>query len=819
MLPLVGRRRELSALVHAAGDAAAGRPRVVLIEGEAGAGKTRLVREWATSSPVHDVLAATVACVDLSDGALPFAPFAGLLRRLARELGHGVIRDLATGAPAELLALLPTACWPVEGARRTDPATSARLVEQLLDLLDQVSMLRPLALCVDDLQWADEASLDAIQHLARSLSNERIVLVLTYRVEALPELTRLRNKLLSGADAQLITLRPFTPAEVAEHVAALLPGPTPPVDVARLHERTAGNPYFVEELVRADGWQTGPAPATLRSLLSERVAAAGAAAAQLLRLLAVASRPCSYPELVATGLFDPQNLDVAIREACDQHLAVDEDGDWRVFRLRHPVLGEILAAECPPTQRRVLHAALARGLAGGTAAELARHWDGAGAVEPALTARVRAATEAAQVAGHAQAWRHWQRALQLWTQTSQGPSLTSLNEVTLRYRAAEAARWCGAPAQAVELLREALNSPLLTCTMGDIDQQAAVLDLLGRCLREAGDGRAATAVAEQCAELLVDAPDAPLTARVLAGLAAAHLVRSHYREAVETARKAIQVGESTGALAETGHAANTLGVGLVMIGDTTAGLAALERAGHIADEHGSLEDRLRAANNLSYAHMNSGRYRAAASAALAGYALAQRHGVAATGGALLATNAATALVWLGEWTEADELARDALGSTTGDPEDNADPIGAGLAAALHLARAEAAVATGDHSAADQHLALAEHAAAELDEPQLFGHLASCRAELALWRGDPVTAMQIVQHGLEALDEAEDYQLALRVAVVGLRAAADDAETTTMRQNGDDQVDQVDQPTSGTRSSPGWPRRSRTRRHFLKRTLT
>jgi DNA-binding CsgD family transcriptional regulator len=618
---------------------------------------------------------------------------------------------------------------------------------------------------------------DAIRYLVRAANSERIALVLTYRSEELPALNPLRNELLRATASELVVLPPFTRDEVAEHVAALTGEPASAADIQHLHARTAGNPYFVEELVRVGVWRDGPAPDTLRGLLAERVGAAEPATQRLLRLLAVAGRPCAYREMVGSDLLGPAELDQAIQDACGRHLMVDEDGDWQRFRLRHPVVGEVLSAGCPPNERQALHRAFARGLTtvdGSSAAELAWHWDAAGEVAPALVARVRAAAEAGEVAGHAQAWRHWQRALALWAAVADGPTLTGLDEGQLRYRAATSARWAGAPAEAVRLLEVALSE--LDGRSGTAgERRAALLDLLARCLREAGDGRAATAVAERAAEALRGAPDSPLVARALANLAAAHLVRSRYREAVETAREAIRAGEATGALAEVGHAANTLGVGLVMSGATAAGLAALERAGRIAADAGCLEDRLRAANNLSYAYLNSGRYRAAADTALDGHRLAQRHGVAATGGALLLTNAATALVWLGAWAEADKLARDGLAPAP----DGLGPS-AGLAAALYLARAEAAVGAGEQVVAEQLLSDAEQAAAGLDEPQVMGHLAACRAELALWRRDPAGSMAAVRAGLAALSEAEDYQLMLRLAALGLRAAADQAEVAFRR---------------------------------------
>jgi DNA-binding CsgD family transcriptional regulator len=247
-------------------------------------------------------------------------------------------------------------------------------------------------------------------------------------------------------------------------------------------------------------------------------------------------------------------------------------------------------------------------------------------------------------------------------------------------------------------------------------------------------------------------------------------VQSQYREAVVAARNAIALAEAVDVPAEAGHAYNTLGVGLVMAGETAPGLAALKHAHSIADTLGGIEDRLRARNNLSYAYMNRGRYRDALSTALAGFALARRHGLAATAGALLLTNAATALVWLGEWVEADQLAQEELDQD----------VPAGLAAALHLTRAEVAVATGDQPGADQHLQRARTLADDLDEPQLSGHLAACHAESLLWQGNSAPVAAVVADGLAQVGVGEDDQLALRLCALGLRGAADRAELARLR---------------------------------------
>lgn len=769
----MGRAEQLAQLEAALADAAAGTARVLALAGEAGIGKSRLAAEWAARARAGGAASAVAVCVDLRDGQLPYGPIAHLLRGLAPQLGADVMRELTAHAPAELVPLLPAAYRRAD--RAEGPAEQGRLFERLAELLDAASAVRPLALCVDDLHWADGGTLDFVRYLARSLGTERIAVVLTYRPEHLcldAELEATVLDLHRSADG-LLTLPPFTVAQVHRRLAELH-GADPADGLAeRLHEQTGGNPYFIEELAAAGTAGTGATPPTLRGLLTERLRTVGADTLLLLRLMAVAGRPCRSTELAAAELLPASRLDAALGEALARQVIVRTDEAWSTVAFRHPLVREATAAEIGPDQRRRLHAGWAGALercGEPDAAARARHWDAAGAAGPALSAQVAAAEEAAVMAGFAQAWQHWRRSLDLWPQVPDAAARTGLDEAGLLERAAGSARWAGQPEQAVTLLHRAADLPEVRA---EPLRLACLLELLSRCEREAGRGERARAAAERAGALLVGQPPSAVAARVAAAGAASALIRSHYREAVVFARQAVALADASGAVAEAGHAYNTLGVSLAMTGDTDAGLAALDRARAIADGQGLVEDRLRAANNLSFAQLNSGRYRESLATALQGFQLAHRHGRAATAGAMLLTNAATSLVWLGEWAEADTLAQQGLVSAGPD----------GFSAALHLNRAEVAVATGRFDDAEGHLAAASGLAVSLDEPQLLGHVAACRTELLLWRGEVGPALAVVEDGLAAARTGEDVQLELRLCALGLRAVADQAELDSLRRRG------------------------------------
>lgn len=541
----MGRDHELARLDAALGAAAAGSPRVLLVEGEAGVGKTRLVAEWLERARAVGATVGVAGCMDLADGLLPYGPIAQLLRLVTRQLGEDRMRALVGTPPPELAALLPAMLVSEPPAAAPPPG---RLFEHLLGLLDRVATRAPLALCVDDLHWADSGTADAVRYLARSLTTEPITLVLAYRTEERvvgSALLATRNELLRLPGAELLVLAPLSGEEVAALLAGLLGAEPDPALARRLHERTGGNPYFVEELVHSGAWRAEHPPAGLRAMLADRVDALPAEVQALLGLVAVAGRTAAYRELAAAQLLPPLALDDAIRVAVARQLLVAEGDDWRRVSFRHALVREVLLAELTPERRRVLHERWAQALdrcEGADPAERAGHWDQAGDLERALAARVQAATEAAGMSGYGEAWRHWRRALELWGRTPKGPSLTGLDEVALHESAARAARWAGAPDRAAALLERILSRPEVS---GEPERAGTLLELLSRCLRDAGRGRESTAAARRAATLLVNCPATPAAARVAAGAAAAYLVQSQYREAVAAARHAIAVGRSS----------------------------------------------------------------------------------------------------------------------------------------------------------------------------------------------------------------------------------------------------------------------------------
>ena len=378
----VGRAAELAALEAALAATAEGRPEVVLVGGEAGVGKTRLIAELAGRAAADGMLVASGGCVELTAGTAPYLAFTEALRDLGRAVGPRAWERMCAGAPPELASLLPGASGaPGEGA---GAAARGRLLGQAHDLLAEVASTAPLLLVLEDVHWADRSTLDLAAYLARAVRGERIALVATYRSDEAPRRPVLRAWLaeLARADGvRRIELDPFGEAEIAELLDA------DPATAASIARRSGGNAFLAEELYEAGG---DDLPSSVRDLLSTRIAALSPPSQAVLRAAAAAGARVDDDLLAELVELPPPELAAALREALAHQLLTTDPRDGRLA-FRHELVREAAYAELLPGERRRLHAACARVLEerpelgespASAAASVARHWDAAGRRRP-----------------------------------------------------------------------------------------------------------------------------------------------------------------------------------------------------------------------------------------------------------------------------------------------------------------------------------------------------------------------------------------------------------------------------------------------------
>lgn len=746
----VGRDRQISSLAEAYFDARAGAGRVVLVGGDAGIGKSRLVREFATRVRVPLV---TGASPPVAGEDIPFAPIGDLLRTVRRDqtLARRIRQDRAT---AGLVPLAPE-LWgePRSGVRGPD---ATAVFESVLAMLATLSVEGPLVVLLEDLHWADPATWDLLAFLSRALTDERVVVVATYRddeVTAASDQRRMLADLIRSDKVRRILLGPLDPDDVAAQVSALCG----PVSSARLQDivrRSAGNPLFVEALTAGDG-PDGAVPAALDDLLAARMARLPAQTRAVLRAMGVIGRQTVHELLAAAVQLPDEDLEAALRPALDQRLVVvvpDEDA----YALRHPLWADAAAADAMPSERRRLHGRIADALAAdprlavtpaGLHGERAAHLLGARRLAEALREYMAAANVSMLVAPGA-AHRQLEQALDLWSRVDAAERPSETDHVDVLWDAAEMAEISGLGQRAIELAEHALASdPRPT--------SATRLERLGRYLWAGNRIEESEAAYRRAAAAIPDGDRSLDTARTLAGLAQAAYLSCRYAQAAEHCRAALAVATAVGEAASwvTIHASRVLGAVLSERGlDEEA--VALCRQAHQRALADSDPERHLAAIYLVMVLANAGRDDEAVPLALDAMADAQRAGVSTSFGMYLAAMAAECMIHVGRWDEADTLLR------LQPAADDAIPV---TALRLRLAQAWLAGRRGDHDTAASLLDRCESMDADVYHRLLTVFR---RGEAALDRGDWATAAASAMRG-RAVVTSENASVSVRLLWVDI----------------------------------------------------
>ncbi len=762
----MGREAELRRLEEVVG-AATGTNQIVLLSGDAGVGKTRLLTELCARWRARGGSSAVGGCVDLGEVAVGYGPLLEVLRVLRGDLGPGELDRLLHDAAPELLPLLT-------GGSADQQVRQDAVLAHSVALLEELGRRLPGLLVVfEDVHWADASTRDLVAFLARHLRNAHVALVISYRADDVHRRHPLRPLLAElgrSPTVEHLRLERMSRSELTVLIAGVT-GAVPSDEIVdELVVRSEGNPFYAEELLAASTG-SGQLPPTLRDAVLARVGPLPEATQAVLREAALLGADIDERLLVAASGRPAQAVLDALREAVAHHILL---ADSRGCRFRHALMREVLHDDLLEGERQRLHEAAAAALtaepdlAGESEhvrwALLAHHWTAAQDQPNAFSTSVRAGCAAQQVGALADAAAHFQRAIDLWPRVAGAEAAAGMSRVDLLVRTADAVSHSGAPARAVAMVETALG-------LLDIDDEpearAAILERLGHHRWVACDEVGSRQAREAAVELLAGRGPSSTQALCLASWGRHQMLIYHFLDAEATLRGALAVAEATGCAPALTGALSGMGIALVKLGRVEEGLAASRRSLDVAQATGLTEDISLAYVNLTAALLAATRCEEAASMAAAGLEHARRTGMLASDGVLLAYGGAEALCSLGAWDEAVAL-------LAGLPEAVEGPhgtTGAVLLARIAFLRGQDDVAAYHR---DRALTVAGGQAGMAPEALV------CAVQIAGRAGDFEQARRHALHAFELVETSEDLLLAAVVCASGLEVEAGCVQSARLR---------------------------------------
>ncbi len=622
MTALVGRERELQRLLDELSIASpSGGRDSMLIGGDAGVGKTRLLHELAARATAAGWQVVVGHCLDFSDSALPYLPWSEIIGRLTRSQPD-VVSAVAADHPA--LARLQPGRRVLGGPEdEDDGASRAELFAAVHAVAEAAGADHPTMLVVEDLHWADHSTRDLMTFLFSRGFASCVALVASYRADDLHRRHPLRRQLAEWArlpTLQRLMLEPLDAGHARQFIRLLEPEPLSPDDESAIVGRGEGNAFFIEELVDAYHTGDGRLPDDLADLLRMRLERLDERSQHVVRVAAASGRRVDHGLLAAVSGVSGADLDRALRDAVEHHVLVPGPGES--YRFRHTLFAEAAYDDLLPGERVALHAAYATALSEqpgtGTAAELARHARLAGDNARALLASLQAGDEASSVGGPDDAAAHYLAALELLHLT---PLPDGIDLGLLVARTAGALIAGGHPARAGRVVRRQLDAladdaPALV--------RGQMLVALADALWLVETDEPLVPLTRQALELIPDDAGAP-RARALASHALALARTGEIEQARDAATRALELARRLD-LPRLASAAQTTLVGLPGGAPDDDVAAALADAAERAHRVGADITEVRARYLLGVVRSDAGDLRAAQQAYAEAVSTAEAHG-------------------------------------------------------------------------------------------------------------------------------------------------------------------------------------------------
>ena len=753
----VGREAILQELSTRLDQALHGRPSITVLSGEAGIGKTRLVAELMTMT--QDVVQLQGTCFSYTSCDLPFSPFVQAFRPVASGA------HVAALAKSDLAALAPV--LPLASAPRHEDRSrwqQVRLFELTLRLVGDLAADTGLLLVLDDLHWTDQATLDLLCFLGANVTHEKVMIVASMRSDepgtpawlgqGLDRLNRLPNTFP-------VSLGPLSDGESRELWSQVRRDVDPTAGMAaEALERASGIPFFIEELAHSVDTERAVGPQRSDELIRVRVEGMADSSRTVLQLLAVAGAPVHHRvvERVVS-----EDCSTALKELVGIR-AVVSDGPAS-FRVRHALLSEAIHAGMLPSERVRFHEMLADAAEhdpaafGGrdeAAAATSRHWLLADRPDRALAPLIGAGDAAEARHGSGDAARLFKDALGAWERVVDPVHRAGISHASLLAKWARSVRWGEDAREGVAALERAVAEA------ESAEERVTILEQMARhCFQLGLAGRSLEAASAACREADLCSP--PIAAKAHATLGMTYAMRADYEASLAHCERSLELcGETFSP--ERAYALSLAGVAMSNLGRDEDALPCLSGAVTIAERVDDPEGIIRNYINLSYIHENAGRWIQAADAASAGLEVATAHGLEHTAGVWLASNKASALKAMGNWSDAERTLVSAL----------ARRVPAAVERYLQLLLAEIDIGKGRFAVALERItnAMVDE---EMIDAIIRGQLYLDRVRLDLARNDLDQAIQDAHTGLLGEDLVVEPIIGLRLAALGLRAMASNVE--------------------------------------------
>ena len=670
---LIAREEELGRLLSAIDAVEGGSGRLVLLAGEPGVGKTRLAQEVTLHVHSRGFLVASGRCYE-PEQSVPYFPFLDVLSTAYLAAPPSIQREVGHRWP-HLGRLLPDLVADRGREAGGSQDEQPELFRAITGFLEAVAGIAPVALLLDDLHWADDSSLMLLAHVARHTYSSHLLILGTHRDAETRRQHRLRSAIVDLSREGLvdhIVIGRLKEEETAALIAATMEDAQVSDEFAELvHRRTDGNPFFVQQVLRAlvehgDVYRQGgywlrraiedmEVPESVRAAIWQRLSRLGGTTQQILSEASVLGQVFAFEDLQGIGDRAEGEVEEALEEAVGSGLIRQSAGrhaPGEEYAFDHVLTQEALYADLLPRQRKRLHLAAGEALERlperqreKRAAELAWHFRRGGDAMRSLPYAVLAGSQAETVFAHGEAEWHYRLVLELARESDNHSwGVAALEKLGTVLRTV--ARYD----EALQMWEQAAQS---YAARGESESHGRVLALIGevhyhRGTPEQGIARLQPVLAAAGHDGTSRTPAAYLPS-VYAALSLLFFASGRYDEALAAAERASNLAGTVGDQGVLPRAEVSRALALLALSRRDEAQRVLEEVVPLAETAGDLDTLARALDNLSNVHYRRGEFDKSRAYLLRGLEVAERMGDPATMAHMLFMLGGNAF-WVGDWS-------------------------------------------------------------------------------------------------------------------------------------------------------------------------